>query len=49
MHYCTNIFHVLNVTETWKISYVSYPSIYTTVQSFPDKPLVAVTSVEVTN
>ena len=32
-----------------KISYVSYPSIYTTVQSFLDKPLVAVTSVKVAN
>ena len=30
-----------------KISYVSY--IYTTVQSFPDKPLITVTSVKVAN
>ena len=43
------MFHVLNVTVTRKISYVSYPGIYTIVQSFPDKPLVAVTSVEVAN
>ena len=49
MHYCTNMFHVLNVTVTWKISCVFYPNIYTTMQSFPDKPLVAVTNGEVTN
>ena len=48
MRYRTNICHVLNVTVT-KISYVSHRSIYATVQSFPDKPLVTVTSVEVAN
>ena len=31
------------------MSDVSYPRMYTTEQSFPDKPLVAVTSVEVAN
>ena len=42
------MFHVLNVTKN-KISHVSYPSIYTIVRGLPDKPLVAVTSVEVAN
>ena len=37
------------VTVTWKISYVSYPGIYATVQTFPDNPLVAVTCVDVSN